>query len=114
MDEIYEHRISDHAADRYRERIRDVPRERAKAEILECLKGASAKDLRKMARLNKNTVMIRTGCCTMICSHGNIVTIVSELRCTNKKAAEPEGPDGQGARQGERRESHQNYIVIEI
>jgi len=77
---LYEHRISNHAAARYRERVRDVPAEIAKAEILACLQGAKAKHLRKLVNGSKNTVMVPTGCCTFICSLGNVVTVVNRLR----------------------------------
>ena len=78
-------RISGHAVERYRERVRQVDPAIAKREMLCCLMGASDDDRRKLKKGKKNTHMIKTGCCIFICSHGNVVTVVKKYEREDAK-----------------------------
>ena len=85
MVEIHAHRISDHAVERYRERIRQIDTAIVRSEMLSCLSAADDGELRKLKNGKKNTHMIKTGCCIFVCSHGTVVTIVKDYqRSANK------------------------------
>lgn len=62
-------KISQHAVDRYRERIRPLPVERAREEMILCF-NAAAKHHRKLTKKKGNTVMIPTGCCIFVFGKG--------------------------------------------
>lgn len=73
-------KISQHAVDRYCERIRPLPVELARAEMVLCF-NAATKHHRKLAKKKGNTVMIPTGCCVFVFGKGGkrgrtVVTIL--------------------------------------
>lgn len=67
--------ISQHAVQRYRERIRDVAPHRARREICFCIEAGKPRHLRKLKR-KKKTTMVPTGCCMFVVSRGAIATVI--------------------------------------
>lgn len=64
-------RISDHALDRYRERIYAQV---SKQDIALCLMAAKPKHMKKLTKEGKRTDYIPTGCAIFVCSYGRVVT----------------------------------------
>lgn len=73
-------KFSEHAVDRYCERIRPLPVERARDEMTLCF-NAAAKHHRRLTKKKGNTVMIPTGCCIFVFGKGgkNKRTVVTVL-----------------------------------
>lgn len=75
-------KISQHAVDRYCERIRKVPVERARDEMVQCFHAAE-KHHRRLAKKKGSTVMIQTGCCLLVFGGGKrnrtIVTVLPRV-----------------------------------
>lgn len=69
--------ITNHAVDRYCERIRRVPVERVRDEMAHCFAAAKKKHLDRLARSkHKRTVMVETGCCIFVFGKGGIMVTV--------------------------------------
>lgn len=81
MTEIYAHRISAHAVERFSERIRPLPADdaAAKEEMLCCLRAAKPKRLKLIDRTKRRTVIVPTGCCYFVFAKGNMVTVLKEV-----------------------------------
>lgn len=65
--------------DRYRERIRDVPEDKIRDEMLCCLRAAKPRHLKGMERRKKRTQIVPTGCCFFVFAKGNMVTVLKEM-----------------------------------
>lgn len=79
--EIYAHRISHHAVQRFAERIRPLPEDEAKAkdEMLCCLRAAKAAYLKAIdSKRKKRTLIVPTGCCYFVFAKGNMVTVLKD------------------------------------
>ncbi len=74
--------ITNHAVARFRERVRDVPEDKARDEMYCCLQAASERRLRDLEK-GKRTAMVPTGCCIFIGSRGKIVSVIKEF--TNRE-----------------------------
>ena len=81
MTEIYAHRITTHAVERFSERIRPLPADdaAAKEEMLCCLRAANPNRLKKIDRKGRRTLIVPTGCCYFVFSKGNMVTVLKEV-----------------------------------
>lgn len=79
-DGMTEHRtgnlkVSRHAVTRFRERIRDAgDYKTSRRDLVGCLSGAKPKHLQNAHR--KRTAYIPLGCCTLVCEHGTVVTVL--------------------------------------
>lgn len=73
--------ITNHAAERYRERIRDVPPENVRAEMEMCFAAAKEKHRQRFGRQKrKRTAMVPTGCCIFVFERGTMVTVLPRDR----------------------------------
>jgi hypothetical protein len=76
--------ISDHAVDRYRERVApDLPSDaaRARIEMFGRLMSAKPKHLKRLGKAStKRTTVIPTEGCIFITSFGTIVTVLDKMR----------------------------------
>ena len=82
MIEIYAHRISTHAVERFSERVRPLPADdtAAKEEMLCCLRAAGQKHLKKIDRKRKKrTLIVPTGCCYFVFYKGTVVTVLKTM-----------------------------------
>lgn len=71
-------RISRHAIERFVERIRPLPTDRAREEMRRCIEASKPRHLRKATRQPpKKTTMIPTGCCIFVCSRGVVATVIA-------------------------------------
>lgn len=66
--------ITDHAIERFAERVMSVPLYIALQEMRVCLAAAKQKHFRRVGK--KKTAYIATGCCLFICSRGRIITVI--------------------------------------
>ena len=66
-------RITDHAVERYRERISMTDTGVVRTEMAELMAAAKPKHLRGLWK-GKNTAMIPTATCIFVCSEGKVVT----------------------------------------
>lgn len=68
-------RITDHAVERYRERVSMTDTGIVRTEMAELMAMAKPKHLRGLWK-GKNTAMIPTSACIFVCSEGKIVTVL--------------------------------------
>ena len=68
-------RISDHAVERYRERISKTDTSVVREEMAALIAAAKPKHLRGLKK-SKRTAMIPTPTCMFVCSRGKIVTVL--------------------------------------
>lgn len=68
-------KISDHAVDRYRERIRDVSVDRARDEMQQCFDAAKDKHKKRVTG-RRSTAIVPTGCCIFVFDRGTMVTVL--------------------------------------
>lgn len=73
-------KITEHAVQRFSERVRQPPPGIAKMEMMRCLATGSPKLLKQLAnrRKRKRTLIIPTGCCLFVFSNGSMVTVLSK------------------------------------
>jgi hypothetical protein len=70
-------KITHHAVDRYRERIRAVPVDQARAEMMTCFNAAKERHRAGLKRRkHKRTFMVPTGCCIFVFEKGTMVTVL--------------------------------------
>lgn len=69
--------ISNHAVDRFCERIRPLNPDAARDEIRICMAAAKPKHWRKWSR-QKRTCMLPTGCCVFVFEYGDLVTVLTK------------------------------------
>jgi hypothetical protein len=76
--------ITNHAVERFRERIRDVAPERAREEMTHCLLSGKEKKLRRLSKYrfdrSNHTTMIVTGCYIFVFDGKTVVTCLKEFR----------------------------------
>jgi hypothetical protein len=74
-------KISNHAVDRFCERVRPVSVERARDEMMHCLHAAQKKHLDGLARRKgKKTFIVPTGCCMFVFEQGVMVTVLPKRK----------------------------------
>jgi hypothetical protein len=73
--------ITNHAVERFRERIRDVAPDRAREEMSYCLLSGDKKKLRRTRKPSRkgHSTMIITGCCIFVFDGPTIVTCLKEF-----------------------------------
>ena len=74
-------RITDHALERYRERVNPSA---GRSDMMSCLRSAKPKRLKLLEAGNRNTLIVKTGCCFFICSGSSVVSVVKEVRAKPK------------------------------
>jgi hypothetical protein len=79
--------ITDHAVNRFRDRVRDVAYDKARDEIGYCLEAADERQWRRV-KAKKRTAFVRTGCCILVFQGFTVVTCLKEF------ADKQEGSDG--------------------
>lgn len=71
--------ITDHAIARYRERVANVSEAEAVAGIIAAFLHAKDSHRRRIKR-RRNTVMIPSPTCVLICSEGKVVSVIKTFR----------------------------------
>lgn len=73
--------ITNHAIERYRERVENVSEAEAVAGIIAAFLHAKDSHKRRIKR-RRNTVMIPGPTCVLICSDGKVVSVIKSFRAT--------------------------------